>query len=329
VNQPREFDRTEAVRLRRIKDCFEADRPGNSEMLAAIRRYNQVKSRPRPLLSLRAAWVIAAAMMLTGGALAASRVLKLPVFSPAKSHSATAQPAESPRAARSIHYFVERGGNRMEYSEPAKLTLLPGEHAALIVDNARTELVGPGIAQIQAAPEVRGAPEVQSAPASANWVARFAPEVWVPELEMREALPSSSDNPSLDTARAAQSPDNAKSPRSPTESRPSAGIGAVRHVDNTVPAATNTLVQSQLDGAWSRAASAMRRGDDVAATAALSEISRSPDPAARDAARLAQAQLDLAAGRRAAAAPTLNELAQTGATAFVRQRAREILVNGN
>jgi hypothetical protein len=44
---------------------------------------------------------------------------------------------------------------------------------------------------------------------------------------------------------------------------------------------------------------------------------------------LAQAQLDLAAGRRAKAMPVLNELAQSGATPFVRRRAQEIFVNGN
>jgi hypothetical protein len=67
----------------------------------------------------------------------------------------------------------------------------------------------------------------------------------------------------------------------------------------------------------------------VGAAAALNEISKSPDPAERDAARLTQAQLDLAAGRRVNATPVLNELSRTGATAFVRQRAREMLVNGN
>ena len=313
----RDFDRAEGERLRRMKASFDADRPGKAELLVAIQRYNQAKSRPGPIFSLRAAWVIAAAMMLTGGALAASSVLKLRALTPSRLLSVPAHPGEQPRAARSSGYVVERGGNRLEYSAPAKLTLLPGERAALIIDNTRTELIGPGIAQIRNAPQV------------AHWVARFEPQVWVPELETREASPSTSNNLSAGTKQETDPPDNSKTVRRTAAVHPRAGILSVRHVDNTAPTLANTLVQSQLDGAWSRAASALRRGDDVAATAALGEISGSSDPAARDAAKLAQAQLDLAAGRHAKAMPVLNELAQSGATPFVRRRAQEIFVNGN
>ncbi len=92
MNQLRDFDRAESVRLRRMKDCFEADRPDSAEVLSAIRRWNQFESRQRPGLSLRAAWVVAAAMMLSGGAMAASSVLKLPSWSAFGSNSKQAQP---------------------------------------------------------------------------------------------------------------------------------------------------------------------------------------------------------------------------------------------
>lgn len=198
MNQLRDFDRAESVRLRRMKDCFEADRPDSAEVLSAIRRWNQFESRQRPGLSLRAAWVVAAAMMLSGGAMAASSVLKLPSWAAFGSYSKQAQPtAKLPATLHSSHYVVERGGRRMQYREPAKLTLLPGEHAALIVDNTRTEWVGPGVAQIQAAP------------LAASWITRFEPQVWVPELEVRESLPSNSNNLSAGTKQAAESPDNA------------------------------------------------------------------------------------------------------------------------
>ncbi len=317
MNQIRDFDRAEAVRLRRMKDCFEAARPDQAEVLSAIRRWNQFESRQRPGFSLRAAWFVAVALMLSGGAMAASGVLKLPSWSAFRSNSKQPQPVERPSTSHSSQYVVERGGRRMQYREPVKLTLLPGEHAALIVDNTRTELVGPGVAQIQAAPQ------------AASWVTRFEPQVWVPELEMSESLPSPSNNLSASTKQEAESLNNAQAIRQSDEIRPRTGILPVRHLDNTAPNAANNVVQSQLDGAWSRAASALRRGDDIGATAALSEISNSNDPSARDAALLAQAQLDLAAGRQAKAMPVLNQLSQNGTTAFVRQRAREILVNGN
>ena len=317
MNQLREFDRTEAVRQRRIKACFEADRPDSAEVLRAIRCWNQVQSRPRPLLSLRAAWVIAAAMMLSGGALAASSVLKFPAWS-VFTHSAQPQPtAKPPAVSRSSHYVVERGGGRTEYVEPSKLTLLPGEHAALIVDNARTELVGPGVAQVQAAPQ------------ATRWITRFEPQVWVPELEVRESLPSTANSASAVAKQKIEPLGNVKPISQSNQVQPGAEIMPVRHADAAAPTAKNTVIQRQLDGAWARAAAAMRNGDDVGAAAALNEISKSTDPAARDAALLTQAQLDLAAGRRASALPVLKQLSQTGATAFVRQRAGEILVNGN
>jgi hypothetical protein len=77
--------------------------------------------------------------------------------------------------------------------------------------------------------------------------------------------------------------------------------------------------------AWTRAAEALRRGDHSGAEQALGELSRSADPSTRDAALLAQAELDLGAGSTGRALVVLRWLAERGATPFVRMRAQQIL----
>jgi len=77
--------------------------------------------------------------------------------------------------------------------------------------------------------------------------------------------------------------------------------------------------------AWARAAAALREDDFDAADRAFAELGGSSDAATRDAARLARAQLWISRGREAAVRPVLEQLAQSGATALVRQRAAEFL----
>jgi len=77
--------------------------------------------------------------------------------------------------------------------------------------------------------------------------------------------------------------------------------------------------------AWARAAAALREDDFDAADRAFDELGHALDPATRDAARLARAQLWISRGREAAVRPVLEQLAQSGATPLVRQRAAEFL----
>jgi hypothetical protein len=77
--------------------------------------------------------------------------------------------------------------------------------------------------------------------------------------------------------------------------------------------------------AWARAATALREDDFDAADRAFDELGRASDATTRDAARLARAQLWISRGRGAAVRPVLEQLAQSGATALVRQRAAEFL----
>jgi outer membrane PBP1 activator LpoA protein len=75
------------------------------------------------------------------------------------------------------------------------------------------------------------------------------------------------------------------------------------------------------------AADAMRAGDEVRAERALDTLAEALDPRTRDAARLARAQLWLAEGREREARAQLTSLASAGATAFIRQRARDALAD--
>ena len=77
--------------------------------------------------------------------------------------------------------------------------------------------------------------------------------------------------------------------------------------------------------AWARAAEALRLNDFAAADRAFSDLGHAPDAATRDAARLARAQLWIAHGRAKEVTPVLQDLAATGATPLVRQRAAEFL----
>jgi hypothetical protein len=81
----------------------------------------------------------------------------------------------------------------------------------------------------------------------------------------------------------------------------------------------------KFERAWARAVEALRRDDFDAADQAFDELRRSPDAPTRDAARLARAQLWIAHGWGAAARPVLEDLAASGATSLVRQRAAEFL----
>jgi hypothetical protein len=91
------------------------------------------------------------------------------------------------------------------------------------------------------------------------------------------------------------------------------------------PTTTAEGASPKVQAAWVRAADAQRRDDFSAADSAYSELCDAKDPATRDAARLARAQLWMAHGRGAEVRSVLVDLAARGATQLVRQTARECL----
>ena len=106
-------------------------------------------------------------------------------------------------------------------------------------------------------------------------------------------------------------------------------VGAAAALNETVTSQTQDVAGAGATlgsvRAWARAAAALREDDFDAADRAFAELGGSSDPATRDAARLARAQLWISRGREAAVRPVLEQLAQSGATALVRQRAAEFL----
>jgi hypothetical protein len=72
---------------------------------------------------------------------------------------------------------------------------------------------------------------------------------------------------------------------------------------------------------WAAAAEAMRTGDLAGAERAFTELTRNADPATRDEATLALAEVMLAQGRVDEARPLLERLMAHGSTPFVRKRA--------
>jgi hypothetical protein len=79
------------------------------------------------------------------------------------------------------------------------------------------------------------------------------------------------------------------------------------------------------ESAWIAAASAMREGDYARAERAFEALTASSDENTRDSARLARAQIWIAQRRSSDAQRELEDLAQTGATPFIRDRATEAL----
>jgi len=104
---------------------------------------------------------------------------------------------------------------------------------------------------------------------------------------------------------------------SPTESQSSSSARSpVPEVDAGAPAE---------EGEWSRVSEALKRGDVESAQKELDQLSRSADAGKRDAAVLAQAELFLKQGDHAKARVMLERLAESGATAFIRRRAGQLL----
>jgi hypothetical protein len=79
------------------------------------------------------------------------------------------------------------------------------------------------------------------------------------------------------------------------------------------------------DGPWGRVARALSASDWQRADAALVELARAADPATRDAADLARAELWIAHGHGDAFRPNVERLARDGYTPLIRRRAARLL----
>ena len=266
----------------------------------------------------------AAAPVSTAGALRGTIENGAPRFAPV-----FAATDDSARTVRSRPH-IETARGVAPLVDGLRLTLERGESARVALAGGQaTKVEGPCLVEFWSTPMEAGGwkmvREESAAPPSAAIEASgasVAPSpLVVPPGSNALAPGAATENavPATDTAALA----NKKS-----------GMGK-REVGAAV--ALNETVTSQAQGvagagtnlgsvrAWARAAVALREDDFDAADRAFDELGHSSDPATRDAARLARAQLWISRGREAAVRPVLEQLAQSGATALVRQRAAEFL----
>lgn len=96
-------------------------------------------------------------------------------------------------------------------------------------------------------------------------------------------------------------------------------------VPTVEPESPGPTSETPVAGPWARVAQALSAHDWARADDALGNLASSMDPATRDAADLARAELRIAHGGGAALRSDVQRLAQAGATALIRKRAAALL----
>lgn len=308
----RHFDRVELERLQRMRECHVADRPTAQELSRALSRFTAHPhrhgrrisdafghDRPRAYV-LRIALAALAGLLLTLGALAATKQLKLSelvdVFTP-NSRRGLDQKASGRTTPRRAHPkpttpTIETTPRANSVPEPNAGLLKPVDAPKSTQSETSSSAVALPVGQTvpSASSSVRSAKRLGSAASLGS------------AGSVRPAAPLGSAAPAGSAAKV----DSAESPGS---------VGSLAAPEDTLSP----------PHAWLRAATALRSGDRSAAEAALAELSRSPDAETRDAALLAQGELDASNGNTARARATFSRLAEAGATTFVRRRARQLL----
>jgi hypothetical protein len=151
----------------------------------------------------------------------------------------------------------------------------------------------------------------------ARWHSQSSPSATALPSTPPPLLPRGRERTPQVRAAAVPGTSGAVSEPAPSASSP---VRSVKRAPDAGPRSAGTAVE-----AWSKAAAALKLGDQAAAQEALRELARSEDAETRSAALLTRAELDLVNGEEARARAVLSALAERGATPFVRQRARQIL----
>lgn len=303
----RDFDHVELERLQRMRECHVADRPTAQELSRALSRFTAHPhrhgrrtsdaisyERPRAYV-LRIALAALAGLLLTLGALAATKQLKLSelidVFAPNSRRSLDPK---------------NLGRTRPRRADP-KPTTPPIETTPRPNSVPQPHLLKP----VDPPKPTQGTQSAQREPSETSSSAVAAP--------VRLTVPSASSS--------MRSAERLGSAASVSSAAPLGSAGTVDSADSVGSVRSLAAPEDTLSPphAWLRAATALRSGDRSAAEAALAELSQSPDEETRDAALLAQGELDASNGNTARARATFSRLAEAGATTFVRRRARQLL----
>jgi hypothetical protein len=126
----------------------------------------------------------------------------------------------------------------------------------------------------------------------------------------------------------AEAPENAEaSPRGVVVPRPAAPHAAVaaKESSSDLPATEASDVLPSTEGPWARVAQALALRDFDRADEALRALQSSSDVITRDAASLSRAEIWIARGSGSSVAATVQRLARSGSTPFIRRRATELL----
>jgi hypothetical protein len=116
---------------------------------------------------------------------------------------------------------------------------------------------------------------------------------------------------------------------SPLDARPSGAVGTAESPSNGPAQGAFPLVPMpdlpSAEGPWERVAEALSAGDYVRADRGLTAIGRDADPAVRDAAELARAELWIGRGEGRGFRSTVERLSTSGQTPLIRRRASALL----
>lgn len=133
--------------------------------------------------------------------------------------------------------------------------------------------------------------------------------------------------PPVEAPQAEARPGAAVPPRA-RSAAPSEHAEALAKEPEPAPAPSEEMAEAPpgpADGPWARVARALSASDWQRADAALVELMNTADPATRDAAELARAELFIAHGRGGAFRPSVERLAQSGYSPLIRKRATRLL----
>ncbi len=295
---------TAIERLHRMTSMWVADQPDEQTLTAAVTRFQASRQTQRPSSVWRTPFASAlmgavlgmAVLVVSGRSGDPARTVAAPSSSILAAKSELSTPS---RAAIAAPHIQRHGGAVTPLTDGLRVELQPGESARVALGDGHTsELSGPCLVQFWASPtEVGG---------------------WRLSIERPTASSRADLDPGNDSVDVAEAK-NAPADPSLAHARPP----TVQVPEPNAPAGGKADVV--YERAWARAAEALRKDDFDGADRAFNELCGAPDAATRDAARLARAQLWIAHGRGAAVRPVLQNLATTGATALVRERAAEFL----
>ena len=200
----------------------------------------------------------------------------------------------APRSQQSVrrpprHARPESDSVRIEAQQHVRVTIADGRAVKLVLGPEEQRLVGPRVVELSVAPD-----------AQAGWAVRNVPRTQngdEPIPQESASADAAATMPPFQKETASSRLGQTATPQGPGRATPG----------------------------WARAAEALREKNPVLAERALTELAESSDPRTRDAARLARAQLWISSGLTETAHPVLVQLARSGATSLIRQRAQRLL----